>query len=181
MKKPTKTAAHVMSQLDMEFRQKVDRSKDDAFEVGDTVLVKAYDHKSQKRPAQYRGVVIAIHNKGLSTSFRIINTYDSEKFEVRVGPRCCVFKHVIVQGLVAYSQIGACSFCCGSLLWCLASLFLTTKNTCGVRAQMSFPLYSPLLGPVKILTKNFIGDETKKVRRAKLYHVREFANDKLEI
>ena len=91
MKKPTKTAAHIMSQLDMEFRQKVDRSKDDKFEVGDSVLVKAYDHKSQKRPAQYRGVVIAIHNKGLSTSFRIVNVYDTEKFEVRAGGDPCFF------------------------------------------------------------------------------------------
>ncbi len=46
---------------------------------------------------------------------------------------------------------------------------------------MSFPLYSPLLGPIKILTKNFVGEEIKPIRRAKLYFVRDFKDDKLEI
>ena len=85
MKKLTKYAGGVMQQLDLEFRQKVDRSKDDPFEVGDAVMVKAYDYKSQKRPAVYKGVVISIKNKGLGTTFRILNTYDGEKFEVRVN------------------------------------------------------------------------------------------------
>ena len=93
MKKPTKYAAHMMSQLDMEFRQKVDRSKDDDFEIGDAVMVKAYDFMTQQRPAIYKGVVIAIKNKGLSTTFRILNTYDGEKFEV-----CCLV-HVAMSGL----------------------------------------------------------------------------------
>jgi len=83
MKKLTKQAAHLMSQLDLEHRQKVDRSKDDRFEVGDAVAVKAFDYLSQKRPSIYKGVVISIKNKGLGTTFRILNTYDGEKFEVR--------------------------------------------------------------------------------------------------
>eukprot|EP00591_Stephanopyxis_turris_P015055 CAMPEP_0195537570 /NCGR_PEP_ID=MMETSP0794_2-20130614/48147_1 /TAXON_ID=515487 /ORGANISM="Stephanopyxis turris, Strain CCMP 815" /LENGTH=108 /DNA_ID=CAMNT_0040671313 /DNA_START=183 /DNA_END=506 /DNA_ORIENTATION=+ len=108
MKKLTKQAAHLMSQLDLEHRQKVDRSKDDRFEVGDAVAVKAFDYLSQKRPSIYKGVVISIKNKGLGTTFRILNTYDGEKFE------------------------------------------------------MTFPLYSPLLGPVKVLKKNYVGKKGKR-------------------
>ena len=83
LKHPTKYAARVMQELDLEARLKVDRSKDDDFEVGDAIAVKAYDHVSQKRPTTYKGVVISIKNKGLGTTFRILNTFAGELFEVR--------------------------------------------------------------------------------------------------
>ena len=46
---------------------------------------------------------------------------------------------------------------------------------------MAFPLYSPLLGPIKILKKQHVAKKGKRVRRAKLYYLREMPDDKFAV
>jgi len=46
---------------------------------------------------------------------------------------------------------------------------------------MTFPLYSPLLGPVKVLKKNYVGKKGKRIRRAKLYYLRDLPADKFYV
>ena len=47
--------------------------------------------------------------------------------------------------------------------------------------QMTFPLYSPLLGPIKILNKRHVSKRGKRLRRAKLYYLRDLPEDKFEV
>ena len=46
---------------------------------------------------------------------------------------------------------------------------------------MTFPLYSPLLGPIKVLKKNHVGKKGKRLRRAKLYYLRDMPPDKFVV
>ncbi|KAG7398185.1 mitochondrial 54S ribosomal protein YmL19 [Phytophthora boehmeriae] len=122
LKIPTKRAASLLRQLEIEAVAKSAEGKDiDAFKPGDSVEVQYLLSRSSGRVQRVKGVVLARRNRGTGSSFVIRNHIGGYGYEQKIF------------------------------------------------------LHSPLLQSVKVLQEAFIHKGKKRVRRAKLFYLREKA------
>jgi large subunit ribosomal protein L19 len=91
----------------------------ESFRPGDAIEIKHVHHVGDQKMQTFKGVVLAIRNKGLGSNFVVRNVLDGEAVEYM------------------------------------------------------FPKYSPLIRSIKVLQKAFIHKGRKRVRRAKLYYLRD--------
>ncbi|CAH0487329.1 unnamed protein product [Peronospora farinosa] len=122
LKIPTKRAASLLQQLEVEAVMKASDGKDiDNFKPGDSVEVQYLLSRTGGRVQRVKGVVLARRNRGTGSSFVIRNHIGGYGYEQKIF------------------------------------------------------LHSPLLQSVKVLQEAFIHKGKKRVRRAKLFYLREKA------
>jgi|TARA_B110000902_G_C13759271_1_gene379915 large subunit ribosomal protein L19 len=89
------------------------------FRAGDAIEIKHVHNVGDAKQQTFKGVVLAVRNKGLGSNFIVRNVLDGEAVEYM------------------------------------------------------FPKFSPLIHSIKVLQKAFIHKGRKRVRRAKLYYLRD--------